>query len=96
MDKAQKSLIDTYYRKRAIAASQSPRYKYLPYEYSKYALENKIMDFSKLSIGDVYEIYSTNPDVQQYVKPIIDTYNKKSTGFLKILLNYENSDNYKE
>ena len=55
MDKIQKSLIDTYYRKRAIAAGQSKRYKYLPYEYSKYALDNKIMDFSKLSIGDAYE-----------------------------------------
>jgi hypothetical protein len=96
MDKTQKSLIDTYYRKRAIAASQNQRYKYLPYEYSKYALENKIMDFSKLNIGDVYEIYTTNPNVQQYIKPIIDNYNKKSTGLLKILLNYENSDNYKE
>ena len=96
MDKAQKSLIDTYYRKRAIAVSQNRRYKYLPYEYSKYALENKIMDFSKLSIGDVYEIYTTNPKVQQYIKPIIDNYNKESTGLLKILLNYENSDNYNE
>ena len=96
MDKAQKSLIDTYYRKRAIAVSQNRRYKYLPYEYSKYALENKIMDFSKLSIGEVYEIYTTNPKVQQYIKPIIDNYNKESTGLLKILLNYENSDNYNE
>jgi len=96
MDKAQKSLIDTYYRKRAIAASHKLRYKYLPYEYSKYALENKIMDFSKLSIGDVYEIYTTNPKVQQYITPILDAYNKESTGFLKILLNYEHGDNFKE
>jgi len=96
MDKSQKSLIDTYYRKRAIATGQNSRYKYLPYEYSKYALENKIMDFTKLSIGDVYKIYSTNPNVKQYIEPIIDTYNKESTGLLKLLLNYEHTNDSSE
>jgi hypothetical protein len=98
MDKAQRELVTTYYRKRAIAASQSQRYKYRPYEFSKFAIENKILDLSKLNIGEQYEIYNTNVDekVRQYVLPYIEAYNSNSGGLLRILLNYENSGNAEE
>jgi len=85
MDKAQKELLKTYYRKRAIAGQRSSRYSYKPYEYSVYAIKNKIMDLSKLSIAEQYKIYKTNKAVAPYILPYIEAYNNKSSGFLKIL-----------
>jgi hypothetical protein len=43
MDKAQKELIKTYYRKRDIAAKQQDGYDFKFYEISEYAIDNKIM-----------------------------------------------------
>ena len=85
MDKAQKELLKTYYRKRGIAGQQSSHYSYRPYEYSVYAIKNKIMDLSKLSIAEQYKIYQTNKAIAPYILPYIEAYNNKSSGFLKIL-----------
>jgi hypothetical protein len=95
MDKVQKQLLDTYYRKRGIAVAQNARYnnKYQPYEYSKYALDNKIINLKVLTIGEQFEIYNTNKNVSNYILPYIEAYNKKSVGFLRILLNYIHSNN---
>lgn len=92
MDKAQKELLKTYYRKRAIAGQQSSRYAYKPYEYSVFAIKNKIMDLSKLSIAEQYKIYTTNKAIAPYILPYIEAYDDKSSGFLKLL----NSGNTEE
>lgn len=91
MDKSQKQLIDTYYRKRGIAVGMgNGRYGYKPYEYSNYALQSGIMSFDKLSIGDKYNIYRTHTDqrVKDAVLPLIEAYNKSAQGMMRIILDY--------
>jgi hypothetical protein len=96
MDKTQKQLVDTYYRKRAIAVGMARgRYGYKPYEFSDYALNNKIMSFEKLSISEKYEIYSSHKDsrVRNAVLPLIEAYNKDAAGMLRIILDYNETGN---
>lgn len=85
MDKAQKQLIQTYYRKRNIGAQQSKTYKFKPYEYSKFAVENNLINFNDLPISELHDMYLTNYEMKDYVKPLIDNYNKNTQGLLRLV-----------
>ena len=90
MDKAQKGLISSYYHARGIAI-QGSHHQYQPYEYSKYGLDSGIMNIKDLPIGEKHDIFEKNTMVRKYVAPYIDAYNKNSKGFLRLLINYENT-----
>ena len=87
MDKAQKELIKSYYHARGIVV-QGRGHSYKTYEYSPYALDNGIINLDALSIADKYELFQDNKSVRNYVAPLIDAYNKNAKGFLRLLLNY--------
>lgn len=91
MDKAQQQLIKTYYRKRGIAIQQNSYYGYKPYEYTRYALDNNIIDLKPLSIGQKYNIFKNNPKIKEYIAPYLDAYDKKAQGLLKLLLEYQST-----
>jgi len=48
MDKSQKELIKTYYRKRGIAAEQGENYKFMGYEINDFSLKNKLIPQKEL------------------------------------------------
>jgi hypothetical protein len=51
MDKAQKSLIDTYFRKRKISANESYEYNYQPYEINNYTINSNLVDINEKTIS---------------------------------------------
>jgi hypothetical protein len=67
MDKSQKQLVDTYFRKRIIAAPHGYDYKLKPYE-KVYALKTGIVEFDALRKGftgeDVAEIVADMPELR--------------------------------
>lgn len=62
MDKAQKSLVDTYFRKRKIAGEQDSRYKYYDYE-TAYLVINDMYDVSKVTHNDMVSLIIHQPKV---------------------------------
>ena len=90
MDKAQKELLKSYYHARGIAVSDG-HHKYEPYEWSKFALDNKIMDLETLPIGEKFKVFQDNPRVREYITPYIDAYNKNAKGILRVILEFKKS-----
>lgn len=88
MDKPQKELLKTYYYFRGISVS-SNRDRYKDYEYSKYALDNGIINIKDMPIGEKWRVFNNNRKVREYLAPHIDEYNKEATGFLRLLVDYE-------
>ena len=82
MDKAQKQLIKTYYRKRNIVINrESKHYKkymlYKVYEINKYAMDNNFLDFKLDDIEnklDMINMLRKNPDLFDNFKDIIKTF----------------------
>jgi len=64
MDKSQKELIKTYYRKRGIAVKQNfSQYNFKNYEYSSYALKNNLIDLSNLKDDEIINILVNEPSM---------------------------------
>jgi len=63
MDKSQKQLVDTYFRKRGIANVQNTSYEFEAYEIL-YLINNKIpFDFSSLKAGTIADILVKQPSL---------------------------------
>ena len=63
MDKSQKGLVDTYFRKRGIANVQNKEYEFEGYEIL-YLINNKIpFDFSTLKAGTIADILVKQPSL---------------------------------
>lgn len=71
MDKAQKELIKTYYRKRNIVVKQedplNPKNHFRPYEYSVIALKNNLINKDNFHYIDMVEAVINNPEIVKYI-----------------------------
>lgn len=82
MDKAQKELIKTYYRKRMFSINQE---YYSPYE-MKYGIDNQLIDVDKsvaeIKTKDIAFILKDQPDLIEYFKSRLYELGEHSVGII--------------
>jgi hypothetical protein len=107
MDKSQKELIKTYYRKRGIAAGENNSYFLQEYEITDFAYENKLIDkFAPLgryiSDSDARSIRGLNRLKDIFKKELWDSRSNRDydhyTNLIKLLDEYmiEKGGNYED
>ena len=68
MDKKQKELIKTYYRKRNIASETNDLYEFENYEVNDFIIKNKLIPYDKINTTDISKFIANNPDLINYFK----------------------------